>query len=297
MIRSAMVFSLLVPAVLLDSSSAFAAGPVGTPPAGGFSIDDVSFDPGNLAATPCPAGNTCITLPGSGAGMLQRELTDMVSGNRFVQTIVVDADGDASFANESRVAMGTNSIAAKLRIDDPWIDPQRAFFTEHTFYRGSFDASGGFPAFELVQTLGGDYQRFAMETPGIPNNGASMSVGRIAIDQASEDAVFAHRILRGAGYAPTDFSLSVSGGVDTRTLERSGAVPGGLTATYVRGMIGEELSSALIYRFFSADAADGPVTAGDTTTGAAPSEEISALSLHAGAAGLGWDETLFGPAP
>lgn len=286
---------------MLAAQGALAAGSVGIAPAGGFSIDDLQFDPANVVAAPCPAGSTCITLPGSDAGFLQREITDSDTGVRTLQTIVAEIDGDATFANEARIGLGAgNAIAAKLRIDDPWIDPERAFFTEHTLWRGAFDANGGAAAIELVQTLGGGTQRFEMELPDIPGPGGIMTAGRIAIDQAGDDGPFAHRVLRGPGYAPTDFALAVTDGVDTHTLERAGAAPGGLTATYVHAMLGDELSAFLIYRFFSADIADGAITAGETTTGGVATEEIRASTPAAGgldASDMGWDETLFGPAP
>lgn len=285
---------------LAGGGAALAAGSVGNMPAGGFSIDDPQFDVANVVGAPCPAGAACVTLPGSDAGFLQREITDIDSGERTLQTIVASVDGDATFANESRVGFGgADTLAAKLRIDDPWTEPERALFTEHTLYRGAFDVNGGGAAIELVQTLGAGTQRFEMELPDIPGASGIPAAGRIAIDQTGE-APFAHRVLRGAGYAPTDFALAVTDGVDTRTLERAAAAPGGLTATWVHAMLGEELNAFLIYRFFSADPADGAVTAGGTTTGAAPTEEIRAWTPAAGdldARAMGWDETLFGAAP
>lgn len=314
---------------LTMSGAALAAGAVGTAPPGGFSIDDPAFNPADVGATPCPAGSTCVDMQGSGADMLQREVTDNVSGQRFVQTIIGGVD-NGEFANESRMfATGVaNTIAAKLRISDPGAVPEDAFFTEHTFYRGSFDNNGGFPAMDLVQTIGGDFQTMTMEMPNIPNNGATINLGSISIDQGTDDAagVFAHRVLRGAGYAPTDFSLSVvDGDGATQTLARTGAAPGGLTATYLGANMpggGVDLTAderefgVLIYRFFSANAADGVVTVNDTTTGGAATQEIRAISQRTGsndsgmmmddghgafvngdANSMGWDETLFGPAP
>ena len=317
------VLALAVP------GAALAAGGIGTLPPGGFSIDDPAFDPANVIATPCPAGSTCIELTGSGGDMLQREVTVTDTGERYVQTIVAQA-GAGEFANESRMfATGVNNtIAAKLRIEDPGLVPEDAFMTEHTFYRGNFDVNGGFPAIELVQTIGGDFQTMTMELPNIPNNGANMNLGAISIDQGTDDAagVFAHRVLRGAGYAPSTFNLSITDGDGvTQTLARTGSTPGGLTATYIGanmpgGGIGigddERQFGVLIYRFFSANAADGAVTVNNTTTGGPATEEIRGISqrtsnsdsgmmagdahgafVNGDAVSMGWDETLFGPAP
>lgn len=318
-----------LPALLVCGAALGAGTPLGSTPFAGFSIDDPAFDAGNVEATPCPAGATCIEMPGSGGGLLQREVTDTGSGERFIQTIIGDVN-DGEFANESLIfATSQNStIAAKMRIDQPGAVPEDNFFTEHTFWRGQFDANGGFPALELVQTIGGDFQVMTMELPNIPNNGANMAGGRINIDQGTDDAagVFAHRVLRGGGYAPSDFSLSVTNGDNvTQTIARTGSTPGGLTATYMgANMPGggldigdDELQfGVLIYRFFSANAADGAVTVANTTTGGPATEEIRAISqrtsendngmmLDPGAIGfvngdalsMGWDETLFGPPP
>lgn len=318
-----------LPALLVCGAALGAGTPLGSTPFAGFSIDDPLFDAADVNATPCPAGATCIDMPGSGGGLLQREVTDPGTGERFIQTIVAD-DSDGEFANESLIfATSQNStIAAKMRIDQPGAVPEDAFFTEHTFWRGNFDASGGFPALEMVQTIGGDFQVMTMEVPNIPNNGANMTGGSVSIDQGTDDAagVFAHRVLRGAGYAPSDFSLSVTNGDGiTETLARTGATPGGLTATYIgANMPGvtpdleddEQQFGVLIYRFFSANAADGVVTVANTTTGGVATEEIRAISqrtsandsgmmldpgagafVNGDALSMGWDETLFGPPP
>ena len=315
---------------LAASGAAMAAGPVGTAPSGGFSIDDALFNAANVGATPCPAGNTCTTLTGSGGQMLQREVTDNVSGLRYIQTIIGDTS-TGEFANESRIQAQTqNQMASKMRIDEGTGDD--AFFTEHTFYRGTFDASGGFPALELVQNLGEDFQTFYLETPNIPNNGAaSMAAGRVDIDQTVEmgggigDLVFAHRVLKGAGYAPTDFSVSVTdGNGDSQSITiAGGAANSGLTATYIGNIpmpgggpgvdglpAAQREFGVMVYRYFTG----GQV--GNTTTGGVSTQEIRATSqlsnsndsgemsagfhgafVNGDAVSMGWDETLFGAAP
>lgn len=315
---------------LLASGAAMAAGPVGTPPPGGFSIDDVAFDANNVTATACPVGSTCITMTGSGGEMLQREVTDTGTGDRYIQTIIGDVNGTEEFANESRIFATSlqNSIAAKLRVDDDLggLDPDNTFLMEHSFYRGVFDNSGNFPALENFQAIGGTFQTFNQEVPNIPNLAANiMEIGKVDIDQNIGGAAgnFAYRVLRGAGYAPNDFSVSVTdgnGASDDITIA-GGAANSGLTATYIGALMpgggpgadgltaAERSFGVLIYRYYTGG------QAAQTTQGGAPTEEIRATSqvsanndsgemygqhgafVNGDALSMGWDETLFGTAP
>lgn len=315
---------------LLASGAAMAAGPVGTAPPGGFTIDDALFDANNVTAAPCPTGTTCINMTGTGGAFLQREVTDTLSGERYIQTIVGDVNGTEEFANETSIfaTSQANSIAAKLRVDDDLggLDPDNTFLMEHSFYRGVFDNNGGFPALENFQAIGGTFQTFNQELPNIPNLAANiMAVGKVDIDQNIGGAAgnFAHRILRGAGYVPTDFSVSVTdgGGASQNITVAAGATNSGLTATYIGALMpgggpgADGLSAAersfgvLVYRYFTG------AQAGATTTGGAATQEIRATSQVSGnndsgemyaqhgafvngdALSMGWDETLFGTAP
>ena len=309
----------------MASGAAMAAGPVGTPPPGGFSIDDVAFNPAAVNTTPCPAGTTCVTLTGSGGQILMREVTDTNTDVRYIQTIVGDV-ANGEFANESVVTtQGVDRMGSKMRMEQD-AGTENAFFTEHSFYRGAgFDNNTGFPAIEVVQTLGGDFQTFYLETPNIPNNGAaSMAAGKVDIDQnlGPVAGVFAHRVLKGAGYFPTDFSVSVTdgnGNSEDITVV-GGNAAGGLTATYIgANMPGGGGTTAdqrefgvMIYRYF---VGGGGGTTGNTTTGGASTQEIYAGSrmsanddsgnmngsggsfVNGDAVSMGWDEGLFGPAP
>lgn len=304
----------------LTASGAFAAGTVGTTaPFEGFTIDDPLFDASAVTAAPCPAGASCVSLTGSGGQMLQREVTDDLTGDRYVQIIIGEVDGDAEFVNEQIIATGTtNNLAALLRIDEAGATEDDDFFTEHRFYRNAFDNNTGFPALELVQTIGGDVNTFTMEMPNIanqPNN--IMASGRIDIDQdlGGTAGIFAHRIVKGAGYMPTDFTVSVTDGdgVSQEITGEAVSTAGALTATYMGVTLpsGGGTFGTLIYRYFAGGTGG---TSGSATTGGAASEEIRATSLasaegdggsmngganfvNGDAVSMGWDEDLFGPAP
>lgn len=303
----------------LSASGAFAAGTVGTTaPFAGFTIDDPVFDASTVSDAPCPAGASCVDLTGSGGEMLQREVTDDLSGDRYVQIIIGEVNGDSEFVNEQIIATGgTNNLAALLRIDEAGATEDDDFFTEHRFYRGAFDNNTGFPALELVQTIGGDVNTFSMEMPNIPNQPNNiMGTGRIDIDQdlGGTAGRFAHRIVKGTGYMPTDFTVSVTDG-DGVVQEITGEAVdarGALTATYMGATIpaGGGTFGVLIYRFFDQVVGDH----NNATTGGQATEEIRASSLSSAegdggsmngganfvggdALTMGWDEDLFGPAP
>lgn len=315
-------------ALAMAGAVALAAGTPGSPRAGVFSIDDAAFDAGNVGATACPVGFTCTNLIGSGGEMLQREIVDDGTNERTLQLIIGDTT-DGSFATETQHQFDTqNQIDAKLIISQiDLVDADNNFYTEQTMYRGDGDPSGGFPQEEVIQILGGDglggagWQSFNMLITDIPFNSNQIGNNDTAIIDIDQDlggaaGVFAHRVRKDGGLV-NDFSVSVTDGTGaTQDITVvGGAADGALTATYIGsaqpGVFGVQGDfGVLIYRYWD----DVVNNSAGSTQGDVPTQEIRATSLaseqdsgdmtgihgsfeNGDATTMGWDDTLFGPAP
>ena len=149
---------------------------------------------GNINAS-CPSGYTCATVDNSDTGFMQRVITDNVSGDQYIQTIIGEGADNASFSNsaagvffgdESFVKMnGNGGISGINQITD---DSGAGVFTS----KAALNTGSEFMQMEMIGAA------------GVLDNGSMIELQQGIVDTANEFAStfeFDHGMIMNSGMA------------------------------------------------------------------------------------------------